>query len=65
MKEKINYTQRKVRSDAIVEFMIRQWQGQKMWASNLSAVFHSGKTMSDRRRFYFECKKIGLEILNG
>lgn len=59
----MTHTQRKTRSDATVEFMIRQYQGQTMWASNLSAVFH-GKTMSDRRRFLFECRKRGVEVQN-
>ncbi len=60
----MNHTQRKTRSDATVEFMIRQYQGQTMWSSNLSAVFHGGKTISDIKRFYFECKKLGLKVKN-
>ena len=63
MPKLISHNKRKARSDATVEFMIRQYQGQTMWASNLSAVFH-GTTMSDRRRFYFECSKRGVEVQN-
>ena len=59
----MSHAQRKARSDATVEFMIMQYQGQSMWASSLSAVFH-GKSMSDRRRFLFECRKRGVEVLN-
>lgn len=59
----MNHAQRKTRSDTTVEFMIRQYQGQTEWSSSLSAVFH-GKSMSDRRRFYFECRKLGLEVKN-
>jgi hypothetical protein len=58
----MTHTQRKARSDATVEFMIRQYQGQTMWASSLNAVFHGGKTMSGSRRFYFECRKRGAEV---
>ena len=57
----MNHAQRKSRSDAAVEFMIRQHQGLPVWSRSLSAVFH-GKTMSDRRRFYFECRKRGVEV---
>ena len=63
MPKLISHNRRKARSDATVEFMIRQYQGQTMWASSLSAVFH-GTTMSDRRRFLFECRKRGVEVQN-
>lgn len=55
------HTKRKTRSDATVDFMIKQYQGLTCWNSSLNAVFH-GKTMSDRRRFIFECRKSGIEV---
>jgi len=60
----MNHTQRKARSDATVNLMIRQYCGLTEWSSSLSAVFH-GKSLSDRRRFFYECKKAGLEVENG
>ena len=59
----MNHAQRKTRSDATVDFMIRQHQGLTVGSRSLSAVFH-GASMSDRRRFLFECRKRGLEVLN-
>ena len=60
----MNHTQRKARSDATVNFMISMYQGHTMWSSSLNAVLF-GKTKSERNRFYYECRKRGVEVLNG
>ena len=64
MSKVLNHISRKKISDATVEFMIRQYQGQTVWSRSLSAVFH-GASMPDRRRFYYECRKRGVEVTSG